>query len=754
MRIALAYHASRRLLLPALAALLLGSCQDPEPDPDPIPVVSPKKLSGRIFLPDGEPAAGARIRVYSVTHSPFPHDSEPALVAPPVYLGAADSMGRYHPDSLEGGLYNIFGELGEWMGWQDSVLFPDPDTSLPAVFLQPPGAYSGRIEAHPYGLFPQVRLGLPGSPFVVSADDQGRFRFGPMPPGHFVGHMKPATQDYQVRHFDIDIRPGRQDTATAALVLPYVGIPVVAGLRARLDTLNGIVRLSWSSVSSSVLQEYLVFRDTLGPVSRPGLLVGSTRDTSFADTLYSVILRPGRLSRSDTGMVRWNYRVLVQTHSGEVVSRNIPVTLETHSPASAIPIIGIEAMNTRRGLDADTAGPDYEVEYRMSFGSRVRTMKSLSWQIDSGDPAPAKTLNARSGIGFFKVTTPTGSARMRIRVRLVDEFGTEWSDSTFLVTQPDRPRPISRFRSPMPMARLGFATVVHKDRIYVLGGYDPRDNLPLDRVEQFDHQTDTWTLKAPMPTKRSGLQCGVFGGKIVAMGGRRGPGGVPVGSIELYDPDRDSWSVQYREWWDTTMIGAVEIGGRLLSAGFSDQAGRWVMNRISLASNDVIRTSINMNPNTLVFAGRREDQLYYISRMPGVRGVDGLPEAWNYVGRFSARENNGAGRMTWNDIGWRDRGAQAVALVDFRFYLIGGFQPDRTRAGWQSERLEDGKSPFSNRVDCFDANNGSWVPVPPPSALLDRARMGTAVIGNRIFILGGIDKAGVSTSVEEYVAPY
>ena len=94
-------------------------------------------------------------------------------------------------------------------------------------------------------------------------------------------------------------------------------------------------------------------------------------------------------------------------------------------------------------------------------------------------------------------------------------------------------------KSSMPSARNHGTTAVYNGKIYVIGGQDgqPAQQQPLDVVEMYDPETDTWTTDlAPMPSPQHWLGSSgspVSNGIIYVLG----PGNTAYG----YDPQADSW---------------------------------------------------------------------------------------------------------------------------------------------------------------------------------------------------------------------
>lgn len=71
--------------------------------------------------------------------------------------------------------------------------------------------------------------------------------------------------------------------------------------------------------------------------------------------------------------------------------------------------------------------------------------------------------------------------------------------------------------------------------VCVLGGFD--DNSPLDCVEKYDPNNNTWTMVANMSCPRGGVGVAALGGKLYAVGGHDGTN--YLSSVEEYDPETD-----------------------------------------------------------------------------------------------------------------------------------------------------------------------------------------------------------------------
>lgn len=77
-------------------------------------------------------------------------------------------------------------------------------------------------------------------------------------------------------------------------------------------------------------------------------------------------------------------------------------------------------------------------------------------------------------------------------------------------------------KSSMPSFKFWTSAVAYDGKVYTFGGTTSAGSggvSPLNTVEMYDPETDTWTSKHPMPTARAGSRSIVFGGKVYVIGG-------------------------------------------------------------------------------------------------------------------------------------------------------------------------------------------------------------------------------------------
>ena len=95
----------------------------------------------------------------------------------------------------------------------------------------------------------------------------------------------------------------------------------------------------------------------------------------------------------------------------------------------------------------------------------------------------------------------------------------------------------------LEVARSHPSVATHKDKVYIFGGGGPNFKS-LNSTACYDPETNTWTELAAMPTLRSGTMAATIEDKIYVMGGgfRQEDGMFRfLTKVEIYHPDSDRW---------------------------------------------------------------------------------------------------------------------------------------------------------------------------------------------------------------------
>ncbi len=117
----------------------------------------------------------------------------------------------------------------------------------------------------------------------------------------------------------------------------------------------------------------------------------------------------------------------------------------------------------------------------------------------------------------------------------------------------------------MPTKRENFATAVYQNKIYVIGGSS--DTGWLNVVEVFDPITNTWETKASMPTARCGFRATTIGDKIYAAGG------FYCNKLEVYNISKNTWTTKASMLNERSCLGIESINGKLFAIGGRNTSG-------------------------------------------------------------------------------------------------------------------------------------------------------------------------------------
>jgi sulfatase modifying factor 1 len=389
-------------------------------------------LGATIYLADGTPAAGARVRVFRVEHNPQAAPKASATRGV-VFSTRTDSKGHYKVDSLERGEYNILSDLEGEVAYQDSVSLSPTTGKIEPDTLREPGSVTGRAALQPNHDPRTVTVQVLGTNVFVEADDSGSFTINGLAAGAYRIRLTTTLSEYTALNRDIRIVTGKSDTLPAPLVPTYTGIPVVEGLRAAYDTLAGTVYLDWKPVRFSSFQDYRVYRNDADELDPEPVLIARPTDTAFADVLFRPEYPAGmplaeRLARLDTTDAGFEYRVAVGDKG-----RGIGKTYGYARVRVANPLMARTHMEIRKqGVVANQASIGDTVAFIVSYANRTRRNAQVRWHL-TGTPGSERDVSVD---GF------TGSDTLRyvwshvsrpvVNVVIRDEAGSEWRDSTYL----------------------------------------------------------------------------------------------------------------------------------------------------------------------------------------------------------------------------------------------------------------------------------------------------------------------------------
>jgi N-acetylneuraminic acid mutarotase len=222
-------------------------------------------------------------------------------------------------------------------------------------------------------------------------------------------------------------------------------------------------------------------------------------------------------------------------------------------------------------------------------------------------------------------------------------------------------------KTPMPTSRYNFAITAYQNKIYCIGGvtdYFVGYYTNFTGVnEVYDPQTNTWTTQSPMPIPREGVRASVLNGKIYLTGGN--PNGTQT---EVYDPIANSWTTKAPMPTNPISVSSVVLSNKMYIAGmfvnvhyetkveiYDPKTDSW--SQSSLATYDA--WSAVAGATTGAFAPKR----VYVF---GVQDyVNSAPLSNQVYNTQNDEWVNGANVPT-------GRTAIAVAVVNDKLYAIGG----------------------------------------------------------------------------------
>ena len=229
-------------------------------------------------------------------------------------------------------------------------------------------------------------------------------------------------------------------------------------------------------------------------------------------------------------------------------------------------------------------------------------------------------------------------------------------------------------------------------KIYFTGMKNDTNRTGSKLLERYDPATDTWETLADRPKVRYAPCTTVLDGKYYVMGGDQR-------AVEIYDPQTNSWSEGVAMPIDVDHCGAVTFEGKIYVMGenqaivFDPSTNEWTLK--SQSNFTTYGTALAIY----------EERIWSFTE-DGVESYDPRTDTWQVEKSLAV-----------------NRQFATAWIYDNQLYVACG-------RVWQS----DDKSRF-NLIDRYDSKNQKWVEVGHFPG--ERAVMDSAVIGNRVYIVGG-----------------
>ena len=121
-------------------------------------------------------------------------------------------------------------------------------------------------------------------------------------------------------------------------------------------------------------------------------------------------------------------------------------------------------------------------------------------------------------------------------------------------------------RASLISPRAGVVTCQVGGKIYAMGGWDAQ-NPALGTLEVYDPKTDKWTEKTDMPTPRTALAVRALNTKIYAIGGTSVVQGPGLATVERYNPSADTWEKTIQMPTARVFLGAASLNNKIYTVG-------------------------------------------------------------------------------------------------------------------------------------------------------------------------------------------
>jgi len=277
-----------------------------------------------------------------------------------------------------------------------------------------------------------------------------------------------------------------------------------------------------------------------------------------------------------------------------------------------------------------------------------------------------------------------------------------------------------RTRAQMPTPRDGLAVVEFRGLIYAIGGVD-NDGVT-GKVEVYDPQTDSWTVRRAKPVPVAFAQAVAVGDKIYVPGGI-GSDQQAQDVLEIYDPAQDRWETGETLPRALGAYAAAAQGENLfLFGGFDGQAYLNSVYHYDVQSGRWEERKPMTQARGFLGAAAMGDLIYVVG------GLDGDSESRRCDIYDPASD-------TWTPRAWMHAGRGGLALVAVRehLYAVGGGMEGYLASGERYDR----------RLD-------EWTRIETP-VTAEWWGLGAAYVKPNIYAIGGWSGGNLSTN-ESYQA--
>lgn len=383
-----------------------------------------------LYNPDGSPAVGATIKIFKVTDTTKTPASEVI----------SDVNGTYSLGGLAKGTYNVYAVKDELVAFQDSINVLKDTVIIEDDTLETPTNISGIVGLQANHDPQTVTVQVLGTDIYSNVNEDGYFTLNRMAKGDFTLKLSTIQQNYTTRYENLTIDADTPDTLSDTLWLKYTGIPVVEGLTATYDTLDGAVTLSWRGTKYRDFQDYLIYRDYFDSLNMSSKPIAFTDDTVFYDSIFDKSKTSGTLSFSDTNDYHFKYRVTVRNNSQEEGLSYRYTGIIAASPVQVKTEITVTSYHIKKGIISNSSSINDSIRFIITLSNQTRKLSEIKYTELDGDSIIRiatidSTQQSEDTLDYLWETT----GEKKIEVAVLDLAGTVWKDTVIFQVTSDLP---------------------------------------------------------------------------------------------------------------------------------------------------------------------------------------------------------------------------------------------------------------------------------------------------------------------------
>ena len=281
-------------------------------------------------------------------------------------------------------------------------------------------------------------------------------------------------------------------------------------------------------------------------------------------------------------------------------------------------------------------------------------------------------------------------------------------------------------RAPLPTPRSSLATVVTHGRIYAMGGFNHllSPEAPLDVVEIYDPENDSWIEGVPLPEPRGAATACMIDGRIYVAGGYQWNADTHwfTARLDMFDPETDLWSQLPSMPTPRSLAAGAVLDGRFyLIAGRNNEGKAFQALDVVEVFDPVSTTWTVMNPLPSAMEAPAAQSIGDTILLAG--GWDGT--LGGYLNQSFVYDPANDSWIIGPSLSEPRCSLASTSLWDRYVFILGGYI--------------DGWPPFRKAVDVFDLQTSTYTTTTIAPLPEGRGGPGAVTVDGRVFVIGGGD---------------